>query len=918
MTDRIQLVDVDDTLYLVDTHDNRNIAYDYEDAELVQPIGVWIPDVDEIDFIEIDEENDDYLELLEAHQQLRKIDPDAVAQQVESLVMDFEEDDGLQEAEQTGEVDEVKIQDSVDRIVEQQEFEQNTPVGADVITDLDDSYNDNGVVTEEPLVDPHSEEFRQLEALDLESIEFDEVDFSLLDLDQLADSILSVEQQQQLGNVQLDKTETGQVIIQKVKQDYEVIYPQDLLFTELVDMLQRDEVPASAAASLAAEYLNLVELNVDRIKADTDPFEQYRFTNPIIYDYLRHLKFEDNLPRLSQYWLIPIVLDEKRVYDSKLAETQRGASLPHGQSGKALETEIKQENAIWAQTASKTDKQTNTAYHQSRYGYTPTLVSDASISEGFLQSSSRFDNPDRDRQEYCIHVLRYNTMGDQSKGLELRKADGSVYKVWNKYDRSDKKITSPIVGLEHQLAIEGEVVNIIGVLRLPVSGQAHSLQAVLSDLYTKQSDLKVYHRLDQVPPLSASNYNDTVAVIYPAEANLTQLEQLFTAVIPTLDTVVQVYATKFDLMNNVNQFDQLLGQFGLAFKDLNDLSYNKLINSLRTNVQRAVAATTPKDRVKQLKALIDERTAIDRQQARPGPFFIKEPILRDSVITSHYGHYPDFGQPKDSSLNRLWWVNQQLDSGQLFYALLHYLELSRYYFDLRQSGQATTLDLSLNQLTTGHFTAQLASLDQQVDQLQLQITEAQQRLDERQVPLNEASAHGVQLFRQLAYRPLVYIDSQSPDGLIQRLSQIFVLHGQAYVPIELYPAIQRVVKLQLQLASLVLQRQRLLTVQEVVNQAHSEIERCITRLQLLQAKQTHLAPIPTHLRAEELTAPDPVVFDLFRQINNANLGKATEMYLNLINSHGRLSAQTNIGSCPNRPVRPSVVCTRRINCCSYP
>ena len=851
---RIEIITVDDETYVVDHYNDYHIIYENTDDELSQPLGYFDPETQEVNLIDADEEDENYIELIALHEEIRKIDADAVAELIKSLQM-------------------------ADQLPTSQ------------IEEIDDPYNDEIVPPEKSdtvgkaeVEIQYGEPLNQLEVLDMEDIE--NLDTSLLGLDQLAETILTEGQEYKFGNIEIDKTITGQVIAKQVKQEYEKIYPPDILFSELVSTLQDEQVPADIASSLAAEYLNIAEINGDRILSSKDPFEVYKYSNPILYRYLKNLKSED-LPRYHKYWLIPIVFDVKKVYDSQKAENQEGAELSTNIGNQLnLIDEIKKENEILSRLRIKTDHQVNNEYVQSQHAYQSSSVGDRDLFENI----TGFENPDFDQQDYTIHVLRYNTIN--SNRLELRKAYGAVYKVKNKYENM-KKLTKPIIGLEHYLSVDGETVNTVGFLRLPIKikqeASGYNLQTLLKDYYAGIKELKIYTKVEDIPKLTIENANEPIAIIFPKDSDLQQLEKMFLAAVPSLEAIVEVYKSKLNLINNLEQVNQLLKYYDITFKELSEVTYNKLVQILRQRTEIQVT-----------QFLTSEATLTKLVENKNKPVFIKDFLITNPLITNNYGVYPDFNKPKDSDLNRLIWITKQLDSGRLFYSVMNHFEIHRYYLELIDS----KVPIALENLPIDQFTNYLTDIDKKINNLNIQIKTIEDQLATTKTQLTPLMHQAAQLTKQLekSYKPLIYVGPSAPTTNLSLneantdLSNVFIWNNNEYVPQAIYSDLQAIKNRKLQLGSLELEKHRTQTISQLANKLTETITQNITRLRLLQSlyiKNNARAQIATKIKAEDLVSPDQSLLDLFKHIKNANIVKADEMYLKLINSQGILSADGN-------------------------
>ena len=860
---RIKILDFENARYIADTYENNNVIYHETDVSLEHPLGTVNKEWDPPQLVGENADAEDYNALMEIHNKIRKIDPEGVKNTIETMQM-------------------------------ANKLPKSPIIDVDKIVEFD--WGDINPDTDEP----------------------DELDFT-----DLAEGTLTSDDEKKLENIIGEMAQTGEVTYNRVKKEHEILYPKEELLSELVSILQGDQIPASVSHSLASEYIEIAELNADRLKSSNDPFEKYKYTNPIIYKYLRHIKEKDKLPTYTKYWLIPIVLDKKKVYNSKLSESQIGSSLSTDiGSGLSLAEEIKKENDIFLGVHGKTDKDVNTNYTQSRNCYEVEVSDEHKI----FGDTTGFENPDYDLQDYTIHVLRYNTIGQNN--LELRKAYGSVYKVQNKYE-NQKKLTQPIIGLQYYLSVEGEIVNTVGFLRLPISvtTDTHNstikkfttlnrstIQNVFSDLYSKKKQIITYNSVEEIPTLTLENSNDIIAVIYPENADSIQLGKIFESTIPCLETIVKIYESKLNHLKNLEEFNSLLKYYDLDIKDLKNIPYSKLVLKMIERVKACVKESST--RIERLDKLFKDNKTTENvlSEGHSNPIIMDE-FMKDNIIVNNYGKYPDFDTLKDSDLNRLIWITKQLDNGRLFYSVLNYLEINKYYLKLLNAEKST----NISGLTIKDFDKCSVSLQKEILSLEKQIGTAEKKLHEQKSEFSReiVEAHGLSKKLKQQHKPIVYVKNaeETKDGLVEvnnNLSNIFILEDENYIPMKLYFQTQTIKALKLKLGSLELHRERIRTIKDVSAKAQNAIQQNVARLKLLQItskKNASRAQIKTDIKTDDLISPDQTVFDLLKHIKNANAAKGKEMYLKLIDNYGALSPDQNW--IISKTTRETICCVHR-------
>jgi hypothetical protein len=461
----------------------------------------------------------------------------------------------------------------------------------------------------------------------------------------------------------------------------------DELLKSLIESLTKDGIDFKQATHLAEIYLSLSKNYESRLKSD----DQLQYSHPIVYNYLKKKTY-------SKYWLIPIVLDIKKVYDTDELD-KKGDKPNDGSDGsdvsalmskdfprkfedkeiltqfnkvskRELKDEIEAKNKLLGRQVVMTDQEINEIYNSLSDAYcqkktNPTL----------RNNIGQFTNPDPDLQSYTIHVLRYDTLDrlndthDRQNEIELRKSYGPVTKVINKYDSkiSKNKIlpSTPIIeGPDHKAyvrdPISGEVVNIVGFLRFPINVTPQSLSAVLADIYSGKKKITIYRDLQQIPEPTESNINEIIAVIFSVGVDNTDIEKALVNVVPTLDQLVKIYKNRISHMKNFEQVDQLLQAYDYSFTDLDTTTYKEIKKALKTQID---------------KHLQQQQLLSQKKKPVPKPSdlttIVSDEILKDPIIVANYGNYPDFGKLRDSDQTRLAWIHRQPDQGQLFHALMN-------------------------------------------------------------------------------------------------------------------------------------------------------------------------------------------------------------------------------------------------------
>lgn len=870
--DRIVVINVEDGNYILDKLKDYLIVYEDDDTELEQPVGYYDETDESINFVAPDLEDDDYADLYEKHEEIRKIDSAAVSSYIAELQMD-----GILQVSVPEDLDDVVDQEpvgppqvSMTDTLPKPSHPMNDPVLSEQL-DESDLVSTDGKIGE--LIDDESGSSGAIDDIDLD------------DLADLAEAKLTSLDVTKLGNIDIQKTETGQILIKKSKQEYEVIYPNDILFAELVEQLTSQQMPISTAQSLVDEYLNMTELGVDQIKSSHDSFQKYKYINPMIYDYLRNFnENESELPKYSKYWLIPIVQDVKKVYSSQITD-QVGAKLSTSfGDGLGLLDEIKRENDILSRIHIKTDYDVNSAYVKSVFPYQ--AVSD---SKDLIENITSFKNPDLDRQDYTIHVLRYSTIGTDH--LELRKAYGPVYKVNNLYHDNVKKLTRPITGIEHTLSVEGERVNVVGFMRLPVRvakrSQNYNLQTILAEIYQQKRQLKVYRNIAEIPKISTSNINDVIAVIFPNGSGLDKVEDMFNSVIPNIQTIFQIYDSRLNKINNLDRLNKLLSYYNLNTKVLDEVSYNKVVQKLRQQVQSKVNSfTNRKDQLNKIFADMKDSNTKHMKSIK----FISDKILNHKMIVQNYGNYPDFGKLRDSDMNRLAWIQNQLDNGRLFYSILNYLEINTYFLKLIKSRGSITLE----KLKEANFSDYVSELNGKITTTRAELKDAENKLESFRVSHKSLFDQASNL-NKASYKPLIYvtnIDNQSDlNQALPDLSNVFILNEGKYIPQNVYALSEQINGLKWRLISYNLNLERINNITDITNQAHENIQQNLTRYKLLKVLliRSGQRQIKTDIKMSDLSLPDQTIVDLLGQIKNVNAVKAKMLYLKLIENYGMVS-----------------------------
>lgn len=665
----------------------------------------------------------------------------------------------------------------------------------------------------------------------------------------------------------------GIVQVNVLKEAHEVIYGDDTLFKELVDDLKYN-LPASVAHNLAEEYLKLTKTNVDFLdrEQDKNPFMKQQNVNPVIYNYLTNIGVKGKLPYFNQNWLIPIVIDVKRHYNAADSQGEKGSKMTET----SLQDSVKKRNELFTRSLKSTDYRTNNTYFSLRHGYVPSTDAD----EGSIDLTTQFKNPDPDRQDYTIHVLRYHTINGR---FEVRKAYGEVNKVKNVYTSpKDAKLTKPIIDTEHILSVSGEVVNVVGFFRIPA--KVRDIQHYLSLIYRKKVKVDIIG--DDVPNLTRARLDQPAIILFPKHSqDIKVVENLLMETIPNLDNFLRLHEKELNNLESLDYVDKIMNKYGLNIKELKSNDRDSLVKLLRTHTRKLV--TNARGRAKRIRELIKEKQGITNDSKIDT---IKDHLITNQTIIKHYGDYYDFGTAKDSDVNRLLWITNQLDSGQLFYAILNYVETSNFYLNMTRSDQS---NLDMKNLNHVHFEKHLNGIEKEIKILDEQIELAKMAPGASDKALVRAN----ELTKKSANGPLTIVDSQS--GQIEKdLSNVFIWSEQrnGYLPKAELSKNLGIIALETQKSHFEDIKSKINNIKSIADEAKQDVVKSITKLKLLESlyiTNNKRAEIKTSLNRENLELPEQNILDLLKNVRSANLVDSQNLYKRLIQTYGILDSSGN-------------------------
>lgn len=665
-------------------------------------------------------------------------------------------------------------------------------------------------------------------------------------------------------------------------KEYQKQYPREMLIPEIITTLQQMGRPETIVNMLAEQYVNLSERNLQ--KQSQDPFS---LTSPLVYTYLHGMAH-------NKYWLIPIVADTKKVYNKSLVN-----DVDH--FDQELEDDLLLEQAILNKNKKFPDLSSGAQYKKVPPPMDNILLkhptfprgadkTSESVFQQFIASQYVYHvgdlpgkritiaSPNEDRQDYTIQVVRAEPI--KSGKFVIRNADGPVYKTHNIYAaRGAGKLSKPIIGLKREAVIPGELIDMIGFMRLPMNPSEWTATDQLPSktiIYVPGMlnwDIDVIPkkhiiRYDQLSDLVDKNFNDPVAVIFPPNSEDDTLFKIFDSFVPNSDTIMRVYPHFFNHIHNLDDADKILKLFDLTVKDVNYDQLQPIISRLSKSKSEQFALR--EEQLTTFMSAFNEANLdiIDLQQDL-SQIPIDVQVLNDPIIVANYGLYPDFNTIKDTQINRFAWITKQLDGGRLYY-----LQILHQYLN-------TVKDIP-SKLPEDIVKISVHDVEEKIEQMKIDhanLLDIAKKLDAR--PMYEKTP--VLIYSQ-------GVETLEKTPLEKNLLNVFVLDSEnnIYVPLIIYSEMVKLKRYRSEEKKLVpINNQERLTV------IREYIKRCEIKNKLLAhlSKNVNMRlNVSTQIKVADLTLQEPTLDSFLNQIPNIDKATANRLGLDLVQKRGQLSS----------------------------
>jgi len=686
----------------------------------------------------------------------------------------------------------------------------------------------------------------QEEELDAES---EKEEASALETDDLSVEFLDQEPEIVL---QLPEESENMVYVEHVKQkkaEYEMVYDvskrQDFLSDEIrASLIQLNLSDDDTIDSIIDTYLELTLKNATYRSPDS-------INNPITYAYLKNLASPSDVSSYQQPWLIPIVNDIKKVYDDPEVGDQT--------AGISLSDEVKNETILFKKPE-KTEQDVMTDYIGSRHRYVAP------------KDAKPFDTPDKDRQDYTIHVLRQATLSGGK--CNIRKAYGPVFKTINRFERGVETKYYPV--------LEGEHIDMVGFLRLPINlpnwkFMNHIDKNVtffvpdnnISDWSQSGYTVKGYKSPDELSHKITDHVQSICAVIFPQSAEVNEIHKIVNLFVPHLDNILKLHQRFLKKIDNLDQLEKIFNYYELSPQDLSSSDYATVVNQLNDNILKKNA-----DFLQQRKSL-DELLKINVLPEGKIDSPIELPFLQDPVIIKAYGTYPFAGNINDSGTNRAIWITRQRDAGKLYYLM----DRRRYLLQSIETGKKTNIK---------------SQLDKKTHHLQQLTGELETLINQHTTLIQRAKEFG---YRPSHEKPLVYVDS---ERLMPSFENVYVLdqNHNVYSPLLVYTKQHQIDQTQLEKDYLLALDHIVTSKDQLMTNLGKEIQKAEINIQLLNKisrKVNQRTPIEIQIDVKQLRIRNSTIEQLINR-----LGKHDQDAINalrdIINTRGVLKNHTYIDS----------------------
>lgn len=401
------------------------------------------------------------------------------------------------------------------------------------------------------------------------------------------------------------------------------------------------------------DVLNLINIKNSLIDSENNLIEKKEI-KPLVNEYLNG-KFTNNI-------LIPIVVNSKKIYSSESSKSSVDTfDTNYHHIIEDFFTEVHNFNYL-----TDIKKRANNNYQtiiNNIFNELKPYKNVASNDKGiFIELGSNIDNNDIDKLSLNTFVLRYCNEQFSCRSFEsiIESIDYTVTlgpqpSFFNEKEKLGELSNKLHVYDNMKPIIDGEILHIIGFLRLPLN---YNPDIDLIDELYENIDIKVlnYGKDDFQNFL----YEPKKILLYKfIDASIDDYEHILNDIVPSLKEIINEHSDLFS-QEGITQNLKHLKHYGYTYDNLNLSEYTYIIDH-------------HKKYIKNIEESIDklDKLVSDKNKQKPNNIIKNFNVIDDNLLDElekiYLAKYHSRGDFIDSDINRLLWISNMEDNGQFLY-----------------------------------------------------------------------------------------------------------------------------------------------------------------------------------------------------------------------------------------------------------
>ena len=198
------------------------------------------------------------------------------------------------------------------------------------------------------------------------------------------------------------------------------------------------------------------------------------------------------------------------------------------------------------------------------------------------------------------------------------------------------------------------------------SGFMYILSNLHYDYYDINEELSLNFMHSTYDDKKESNEHNKLYIFENINMNKFKYNEILKKIIPSIDEIVNKELENFKNCKYVSDINEILNKYFISIDDLNNENYEKIINIVKKNFEKLNSVFNINKKYEFINYFYKNTEYLTKNK-----YYLSDDYLFNKEVIKYYGNYPYKKTSFDSIIQRLNWIKNKSDYGNLYYKIVN-------------------------------------------------------------------------------------------------------------------------------------------------------------------------------------------------------------------------------------------------------